>query len=145
MFVNSHTHPSLNRYGVYRPYVMYDENTHLISPVFTIWLTLFFLFVCNSASDYAAKRACSNARRERLSGLSGNPSDADALEREKSIGMQIPRSITALFHSNSFNMESKPCAKDVKVIKPKFLPMFPWYSGTSADLLQTLFNLTVGI
>lgn len=27
---------------------------------------------------------------------------------------------------------------------PSFLPMFPWYSGTSADLLKTLFDLMVG-
>lgn len=28
---------------------------------------------------------------------------------------------------------------------PAFLPMFPWYSGTSADLLKTLFDLLVSV
>ncbi|KAL6778167.1 hypothetical protein ACKKBG_A17180 [Auxenochlorella protothecoides x Auxenochlorella symbiontica] len=28
---------------------------------------------------------------------------------------------------------------------PAFLPMFPWYSGTSADLLKTLFDLMVSV
>lgn len=28
---------------------------------------------------------------------------------------------------------------------PRFLPMFPWYSGTSADLLKTLFDLVVSV
>ena len=28
---------------------------------------------------------------------------------------------------------------------PPFLPMFPWYSGTSADLLKTLFDLLVSV
>jgi len=28
---------------------------------------------------------------------------------------------------------------------PAFLPMFPWYSGTSADLLKTLFDLVVSL
>lgn len=28
---------------------------------------------------------------------------------------------------------------------PSFLPMFPWYSGTSADLLKTLFDLVVSL
>lgn len=28
---------------------------------------------------------------------------------------------------------------------PSFLPMFPWYSGTSADLLKTLFDLMVSV
>ncbi len=121
-------------YGVYRPYVMYDETTDVISPVFTIWVTLFFLFVCNSASDMAAMRVCKNARRElmrreRLSRMSGNQSGADALEQEKSIGMQLPRSITALFESaDSIKLASTPRGSDgpgtvVAGKKPKFLPM----------------------
>ena len=121
-------------YGVYRPYVMYDETTDVISPVFTIWVTLFFLFVCNSASDMASMRVCKNARlellrRERLSRMSGNPSGADALEQEKSIGMQLPRSITALFESaDSIKLASTPRGSDgprtvVAGKKPKFLPM----------------------
>lgn len=28
---------------------------------------------------------------------------------------------------------------------PSFLPMFPWYSGTSADLLKTLFDLLISL
>lgn len=28
---------------------------------------------------------------------------------------------------------------------PSFLPMFPWYSGTSADLLKTMFDLVVSL
>lgn len=28
---------------------------------------------------------------------------------------------------------------------PSFLPMFPWYSGTSADLLKTMFDLVVSV
>lgn len=28
---------------------------------------------------------------------------------------------------------------------PSFLPMFPWYSGTSADLLKTVFDLVVSL
>ena len=29
--------------------------------------------------------------------------------------------------------------------KPNFLPMFPWYSGTSADMYRTVFGLVVSL
>ena len=29
--------------------------------------------------------------------------------------------------------------------QPDFLPMFPWYSGTSADLYRTIFGLVVSL
>jgi hypothetical protein len=29
--------------------------------------------------------------------------------------------------------------------QPSFLPMFPWYSGTSADLIKTLFDLLISV
>lgn len=34
---------------------------------------------------------------------------------------------------------------DANSPRPNFLPMFPWYSGTSADLLKTLFDLMVSV
>jgi len=136
-------------YSVYRPYVMYDETTEAISPVFTIWVTLFFLFVCNSASDMAAMRVYKNARRElrqreRLSRMSGNPSGADALEQEKSIGMQLPRSITALFeNADSIKLASTPRGSDgprtvVAGKKPKFLPMVRVESRVSCCALNRI-------
>ena len=36
-------------------------------------------------------------------------------------------------------------AVDLDAPTPSFLPMFPWYSGTSADLLKTLFDLMVSV
>jgi len=36
-----------------------------------------------------------------------------------------------------------PVAPDAPT--PSFLPMFPWYSGTSADLVKTLFNLILSV
>lgn len=29
--------------------------------------------------------------------------------------------------------------------KPDFLPMFPWYSGTSADMYRTIFDLLISV
>lgn len=29
--------------------------------------------------------------------------------------------------------------------QPDFLPMFPWYSGTSADMYRTIFGLIVSL
>ena len=29
--------------------------------------------------------------------------------------------------------------------QPEFLPMFPWYSGTSADMYRTVFELLVSV
>ena len=29
--------------------------------------------------------------------------------------------------------------------KPDFLPMFPWYSGTSADMYRTIFDLLISL
>ena len=29
--------------------------------------------------------------------------------------------------------------------KPDFLPMFPWYSGTSADMYHTMFDLLISL
>ena len=29
--------------------------------------------------------------------------------------------------------------------QPDFLPMFPWYSGTSADMYRTIFGLVVSL
>ena len=29
--------------------------------------------------------------------------------------------------------------------QPDFLPMFPWYSGTSADMYKTMFDLTISL
>lgn len=29
--------------------------------------------------------------------------------------------------------------------KPDFLPMFPWYSGTSADMYRTMFDLLISL
>jgi len=29
--------------------------------------------------------------------------------------------------------------------KPDFLPMFPWYSGTSADMYRTMFDLMISV
>ena len=33
------------------------------------------------------------------------------------------------------------CAEE----RPDFLPMFPWYSGTSADMYRTIFDLAVSL
>ena len=29
--------------------------------------------------------------------------------------------------------------------KPDFLPMFPWYSGTSADMYRTMFDMLISL
>lgn len=29
--------------------------------------------------------------------------------------------------------------------QPDFLPMFPWYSGTSADMYKTMFDLLISV
>jgi hypothetical protein len=34
---------------------------------------------------------------------------------------------------------------DVTDERPDFLPMFPWYSGTSADLYHTIFDVVVSV
>lgn len=140
----------VQRYRSWQAYVMYDEKTNAISPVFTTWVTIFVLFLCNSASDYAAKVVCTNAwremrRRRELGRASKGAEDGRSVGAENSFGMsmRIPRSIAALFGDlgDSFGTPRGSRA----VAKPKFLPMFPWYSGTSADLLNTLFNLTVSV
>ena len=142
----------VRQYRFFQPYVMYDEKSGAISPVFTTWMTMFFLFLCNSASDFAAKAVCSNAwremrRRERLSRSSMDLNDRSGIGTEKSIGMsmQIPRSITAFFGDLGDMSGSRGNGASKVTAKPNFLPMFPWYSGTSADLLNTLFNLTVSV
>jgi hypothetical protein len=35
--------------------------------------------------------------------------------------------------------------EDVSEEKPDFLPMFPWYSGTSADMYRTMFDLMISV
>ena len=41
------------------------------------------------------------------------------------------------------NAEAEEAAMSAE--KPNFLPMFPWYSGTSADMYRTVFGLVVSV
>lgn len=118
----------VQRYRFWHAYVMYDETTNAISPVFTTWVTIFSLFLCNGASDSAAKAVCASAWREmrRARELGKGLDSGRAVGKEKSFGMsmRIPRSITALL-GDIGDTFATPASR----AKPKFLPMFPWYSG----------------
>lgn len=44
--------------------------------------------------------------------------------------------------------ETTACREEVAPTsdeQPDFLPMFPWYSGTSADMYRTIFGLVVSL
>ena len=43
---------------------------------------------------------------------------------------------------DSANEEDEDEALDEK---PDFLPMFPWYSGTSADMYRTMFDMLISL
>lgn len=152
-----------------------------ISPVFTTWLTMFLLFICNSSADFAASY-CIN-RRQLIKSKNLVPSRTNSLRRsnskdlkssEKSRGRDLgsfgsladldsllPHSLfvgpiqrtVSLFTAKDEGAEEYGAVSNVVVGRkvpentpgPMFLPMFPWYSGTSADLLNTLFDLIVSV
>ncbi|KDD71187.1 hypothetical protein H632_c5609p0, partial [Helicosporidium sp. ATCC 50920] len=45
----------------------------------------------------------------------------------------------------SLSTASQKIAVGPEAPAPRFLPMFPWYSGTSADLMKTVFDLIVSV
>lgn len=52
----------------------------------------------------------------------------------------------ASFQSSSTGSEASFTERTVdRDNQPEFLPMVPWYSGTSADLVKTLFDITVSV
>lgn len=211
-------------------------SAQLISPVLTIWLTLFSMTLVNSVADYAAGAAfsaaySSEARRGLLSAkrrasrrlsrrrsaefpstdrlrlgfgsaagsyaslgfLSRSGSKAGGLDAilktVSSVGsLWSPTSLesmglkaaSALLFRDDFSVgltpatatttththidgvdDATPVSESLvrnpeaaagvglsvnpEAPAPSFLPMFPWYSGTSADLIKTLFDLMVSV
>jgi hypothetical protein len=203
---------------------------HSISPVFTIWMTIFAMLVVNSAADYVAggtissayssearKSMASASRRAAFRRLSRRRRSADytAADRlrfgdvsfgsfsslgfltrpnSKSAGLDAilktvssvgslwsPTSLETIglkaasalwFRDDSgVGLTPSPAIDGVYDLTPvpgsllldpqaasgvglpisadapapSFLPMFPWYSGTSADLIKTFFDLMVSV
>ncbi len=46
-----------------------------------------------------------------------------------------------LTEKSAYREEVEPTSDE----QPDFLPMFPWYSGTSADMYRTIFGLVVSL
>ncbi|BDA40538.1 hypothetical protein COCOBI_01-1910 [Coccomyxa sp. Obi] len=193
----------------------------IISPVFTLWITLVIMYIVNSAADYiaaaelqdeeASRRARSRSidwrsrrplhrrrhsadfsrrlgRQHNLAGL-GRQS-LDLMQRSASQMMDNPtvRAVSGLLRNFSSNIpetllaglpgdlltqQSRPPSMpqtarawrpgDSSFLpsskldpeqeaehegsdeQPDFLPMFPWYSGTSADMYRTIFGLIVSL
>lgn len=151
-----------------------------ISPVFTTWLTMFLLFICNSSADFAAVYCINTSSQglnrqrsglkanglrknasKRLSGKSpdcdmgsfGSLADLDSLLGNSLLVGPLQKTVS-LFTTKNDGVDDDDGSLSKVVIGrrvledtpgPMFLPMFPWYSGTSADLLNTLFDLIVSV
>jgi hypothetical protein len=152
-----------------------------ISPVFTTWLTMFFLFICNSSADFVAAYCVRSATSSRIGrrgmarsssmnrsksveterlkkssedmGSFGSLARLDSLLSSSLIVVPLQKTVSSFFHPKDSGMDESKILPNVVVGRrvpentpgPSFLPMFPWYSGTSADLLNTLFDLVVSV
>lgn len=151
-----------------------------ISPVFTTWLTLFFLFLCNSFADFVAayfvrcstvstyQRSGSSRLKRKVSGKRGGKengnhfvdeagsfgslSELDFLWNSATITGPL-KTVSSFFNAKGDERDEDDVLPSMIVGRkvpdhmpsPNFLPMFPWYSGTSADLLNTLIDLIVSV
>ncbi|GAB4822190.1 hypothetical protein N2152v2_009236 [Parachlorella kessleri] len=177
---------------------------HIISPVFTMWLTLVMMFGVNCLVEHhvasviqaaqcsghllGAERRARSAARHSLRRRSADYSyDVARSQRD----LEPRNSMEALFNAVCDTLPGNiwspttgalraasnrllnwrddslvglaalareytgrwphAAPQPVKLVipadaaQPSFLPMFPWYSGTSADLLKTLFDLLVSV
>ena len=53
--------------------------------------------------------------------------------------------ISLAFNCCSFDSANEEDEDDPLEEKPDFLPMFPWYSGTSADMYRTMFDMLISL
>ena len=50
-----------------------------------------------------------------------------------------------MFFMRLANRTDRAGGEQASAERPDFLPMFPWYSGTSADMYRTVFGLVVSL
>ncbi|GMH37404.1 hypothetical protein BSKO_05277 [Bryopsis sp. KO-2023] len=123
----------------------------MISPVFMLWVTLFTMYFVNSLADHVAVQTMQvqfvSQLRRRLSesSLVGNAGSTSAFRtRARSVeGWEKPVWGSGVCETSSDAGSDAQLSNEN--VRPNFLPMVPWYSGTSADLVKMLFDLTVSV
>ncbi|CAD7700191.1 unnamed protein product, partial [Ostreobium quekettii] len=118
----------------------------MISPVFTLWITLFTMYLVNCIADHVAVQTMCKAQDVRtLRGklpepvMCGLQSGKGAMEYSRTSGLLRTvssfKNLTSLARTRNVNRETRT----------GFLPMVPWYCGTSADLVKVFIDLAVSL
>eukprot|EP00210_Caulerpa_lentillifera_P006894 g6591.t1 len=136
----------------------------VISPVLMVWITLLSMYFVNCVADHLAVREIevkniSQVRRRLSDSItvtsSYHKTDAPVLiGRSNSLDakhfppLDCPLSPSSrrgrLDQFDPIDLVFDPFEEDSET-RPDFLPMVPWYCGTSADLIKMSFDLTVSL